>query len=116
MLIGDYQHAGIELSDSAVQRRQLLARLRPPHDDLSAADIPIVKRVHRLSVFQHDIVCDINNVVDRTDAHGAQAFPHPFGRRGNFDIPDHAGSIAGAQFRIRRLHIQKFRQAAAAAA
>ena len=86
------------------------------HDNFSAPYIPIVKGVHGLTVLQHHIVGDIHDVVDGPNPHSAQAFPHPFGRRGNFDVSDHPGGVPGAQLRIRRLHIQKFRQAAAAAA
>ena len=49
-------------------------------DDLAAAHGVQVKGVHRLAHFQHDIVGNIDNVVDRTNARLVQRFTHPQGR------------------------------------
>ena len=59
--------------------------------------------MHRLAVFDHDIICDINDIVDWADARRTQTLAHPLGAGRNLDIAYHAGRIARAQ--IVRLHI-----------
>ena len=42
------------------------------HDDLAGRYIAVIKGVHGLAVFQHDVVGDVHDVVDGTHAVGAQ--------------------------------------------
>ena len=78
-VVCDDEHVGIELAQVAVERGECFAVLRTADDYLAALDIAIVKSVHRLAVFHHDIVCDINNVVNGTHAHCTQTLTHPLG-------------------------------------
>ena len=55
-----------------------------------------VERVHRLAVLEHDIVRDVDDVVDGTDAAGAEPLSHPAGRRGHTDVLDDGAGIAVA--------------------
>ena len=60
----------------------------------------IIERMHRLSVFQHDIVRDIDNIVNRTHAGCAQSHAQPKRRGRNFHVFDHARAVTEAFFRI----------------
>ena len=46
---------------------------------MSALNIAEVKSVHRLAVFQHYIVCDVDEVVDRTNTACTESLSHPAG-------------------------------------
>ena len=65
--------------------------------------------MHGLAIFQHDVVGDIHNIVDRTHPAGAEAFPHPLGGGADFHVPYHPGGVAGAEVRVRGLHVQALR-------
>ena len=107
---------GVELADLAVQGSELLALGGPADDDLAALHIAVVKGVHGLAIFQHNIVCDVHDVVDGPDSHGAQPLPHPLGGGGDLHVADHPGGVPGAQLRIRGLYIQKVTENALGAA
>ncbi len=66
-------------------------------DNLPALNKFMVKCVHRLAVLQHDIVGDVNNVIDRADTGSTQALAHPPRGRLNFDIFDHPRDVARAE-------------------
>ena len=71
VLVGNDQHSGSQLPGYAVQGDQLLACCALPDHDLPGGDIAIVERVHGLAVFQHDVVGDVDNIIDGADAIGA---------------------------------------------
>ena len=54
--------------------------------DLMICDHIQIIGMHRLTIFFHDIVCDIYQVVDRADAVGSQTSLHPFRGRTDFYI------------------------------
>ena len=60
--------------------------------------------MHGLAIFLHDIVGDINQVVNGTDTAGSQPSLHPLGRRGDFDIGTYPCTVAGAQIGILYLY------------
>ena len=95
--VGDDEHFRGQRTRDAVERHDGFTRLGVAHNDFAAFHILIIERVHRLAVFQHNIVCDIDDIVDRTHAAGAQALAHPARRRFDFDIFDHARRVARAQ-------------------
>ena len=64
--------------------------------------------MHGLTIFQHHIVCDVNDIVDRTDAVGAQALTQPLGRGANFDIGDHSCAVSVAEIIRWDFHVQHF--------
>ena len=115
-LVGDDQHGVGEVSDVAVQGGELLAVLRPADDDLAALHIAVVKGVHGLAVFQHDVVGDVHDVVDGPHPGGPQPLPHPQGRGADLYVPHHPGGVPGAQVRGGGLHVQQLGQDAGAAA
>ena len=67
----------------------------------------IIKGVHRLAIFQHNIVCDINNIVDGTHAVITQTAAHPSGGGLNFDVFYHFCSVAGAKVCVGYFHLEK---------
>ncbi len=106
-IIGDYEDVGVELSDIAVERRELLALICTANYDPAALDVAIVKRVHRLAVLHHDIVCDIDDVVYRSYAHCAQSLAHPLRRGCDLYVAHHACGISRAEVGCRGLDRQK---------
>ena len=62
--------------------------------------------MHRLAVFQHQIVGDVHDIVDRTYSQSAEAFPHPTGRGLYPDVFDNTGTVNGAQLGSLDFYIQ----------
>ena len=106
VFVGNDQHTGLQTADGAVQGGQGFALLSFPDDDLLVGDVAVVKGVHGLAVLQHNIVGDIHNVVDGTNAVGTQALPQPLGGGADLHIGHHPGGVAVAQIFRRNLHIQ----------
>ena len=50
-----------------------------PNDDALAADLVIIKRVQRLTPFEHDVVGHVHDVVDRPQARRDEALAQPLG-------------------------------------
>ena len=110
--VGNHQHAGLQITDIAVQSGEGLIGLRFPDYDFAGGNIPVVKSVHGLAIFQHHIVGDIHNVVNGADAVGSEALPQPLGGGGNLDIGHHPGGVAVAEGFRRHFHIQLFEDGA----
>ena len=72
IFVGDDQHTGLQIAHATVQGGQGLAVLGFPHHDLAGGNIAVIKGVHGLAVFQHDVVGDVHDVIDGTHAVGAQ--------------------------------------------
>ena len=62
--------------------------------------------MHRLTIFQHDIVGDVHKVVDWTHTACTQPFPHPARRWSNLYIFDDTSCIAWALFLVLDFHLQ----------
>ena len=78
----------------------------PAEATVILAEFQEVKGMHGLAILQHDVVGDVHDVVDGTDAGGAQTVTHPAGRGLDADILGHGGRITGAQVGIADLHGQ----------
>ena len=100
----------------AVERPEGFALPGTADDDLSVVQAGIVERVHRLTVFEHDVVRDVHNVVDRPHAGRAQTAAHPLRRGGDFDILHHTRGVARAKLGVFDLHGELFVNVAVAAA
>ena len=72
--------------------------------------------MHRLAILDHDVVRDVDDIVDRADACRAKTLPHPLGTGRNFDVFHHAGRVPQAKIVCRDLDIEKVSQAAFRAA
>ncbi len=77
LLVSDYQHFRAESYLGAVENRYLLSLLSVSDVYPAALYIAQVERMHRVAVFQHNKVCDINEIVDGTHAARFQPFSHP---------------------------------------
>ena len=106
ILIGNDQHTGLQGPLGALQGGHGLALPGFPNHDLAGGDIAVVKGVHRLAVFQHDIIGNVHDVVDGPDAVGTQTLPHPLGRGADLHVGDHPGGVAVAQILCLYFHIQ----------
>ena len=98
--VGDDQHIPRQGMLLIVQRFHDLAFMSAADNDLMTLDIAQIIRVHRLSGFQHNEVGDIDDVVDAADTGASQALLHPFGRRADPEVLNHAADIAGAEVKI----------------
>ena len=115
MLIADAEHARRQLALVAVERLNGLALARGAYDDVAAFDAAEVKSVHRLTVLEHDVVGNINDVVDRAHAAVAQSLAHPARGRRNLDVFHHARGVARAEVAVLDVNVDDLRDAAAAA-
>ncbi len=97
--VADHENVVIEFSLLIIERCEGFAVLCPADADFRACERVIVIGVHRLAVLEHDIIRDINEIVDWTDAAVAKAFLHPLRRRCDFYIRAYTGNIAAAQVR-----------------
>ena len=61
--------------------------------------------MHRLAILEHDIVGDIDNVIDRPNTSSIQALTQPSRRGLNLDVLDNLCRIARAQLRL--LHLNR---------
>ena len=68
--------------------------------------------MHRLAILDHDVVRDVDDVVDRADACRAKTLPHPLGTGRNFDVFHHAGRVPQTKIVRRDLHVKKVCQIA----
>ena len=97
LLVADAEHIRREPARRAVERLDGLALARGAHDDLLAADAREIEGVHGLAVLEHDIVCDVDDIVDRAHAAVAQALAHPRRGRADLDVAHHARGVARAE-------------------
>ena len=56
--------------------------------------------MHRLSVFFHYIICNINQIVDRADTYRSQTSLHPFWRWSDLNVLYDPCTVSWAKFRI----------------
>ena len=84
----------------AVQGHELFLIFCTLYANLLSADVFIVKGVHGLSEFQHHIVCDIYEVIDRANAGSPETNLHPRGRRRKTHIFNKTRSITTAKLAV----------------
>ena len=97
--ITDGNHSRGQLTLLAIEGNKLFALFCTAHNQSVACNLVCIISMHRLAKLQHNIVGNVNYVADGAHAAGTQTALHPFGRRHDFDILQHAGSKAGAQLR-----------------
>ena len=115
-IVRDNENVGVELPDVSVERCKLLALGGAANDDPAALDVAIVECVHRLAVFHHDIVCDINDVVYRPYAHCAQSLAHPLRGGSDLNVAHHARGVSRAEIGGRSFNRKKLGENAFCAA
>ena len=97
--VRDDQHLGSEHALLAVERREFFSRDGATNDDLSAAKFTRVEGVQRLTGFEHHIVADVDDVIDRTEADGGEARLEPRGARANLNAGNNVCGVEWAVFR-----------------
>ena len=101
--VRDHQRLAVQRAGDAIEGHQRLTRRGPADDEPVGGDPVVIKRVHRLPEFEHDIVRDVDDVVDRPDARGLQPPLDLVGGRPDAHALDHPGREPGAALRIRDL-------------
>ena len=104
VVVADGEHFVAQVVIHAVQSLDGLTVAGTADNNAAIGQALVVERMHRLAVLEHNIVGDINDVVDRTNAAGVQTLAHPRRRRLDLDILDNAGSVARAQVGILNLN------------
>ena len=99
-LSADGEHLVAQVVIHAVQSLDGLTVAGTADNNAAIGQALVVERMHRLAVLEHNIVGDINDVVDRTNAAGVQTLAHPRRRRLDLDVLDDAGRVARAQVGI----------------
>ncbi len=67
-IVGDHDHFFIELVGSMVDRDKLLFRAGRTHDDFISADLRKIKCVQRLTALHHDVIRNVDHIVDAANA------------------------------------------------
>src|SRR5579884_1656479 len=98
--IGNEQHISRQLALYIVERCKLLALLSTTHDDVMLAYQIIVERVQRLTKLQHDIVGNVNDIVDGAHTCRQESPPHPTWGWTNLDVTDDTRSVTRTQVRV----------------
>ena len=101
--VADDEIIGAEGKLLFVERRDLLPLFRAAHDDLSAADLVRVERVHGLPHFQKDEIGDVHDGGDGAQPRQRQPAAHPGGRLAPLHVLHVMTDIAGAE--VGRLHL-----------
>ena len=98
-VIGDQQHVGGQLALDAVQSLHRLAPARPSHHDATLQRL-VVEGVKGLPRFEHDVIGNVHDIVDRALAGVLQTPLHPRQRGLDGDVLDQGSRVAGAQLGI----------------
>ena len=80
-----------------------LAVLGIADDYFVTPDIVVVKGVHRLSRFKHNVVGNINYVINRSHTRGGNSLFHPVGGFLYAQIFNHPADISGAEVEVANL-------------
>ena len=100
VVVADGEHLVAQVVIYAVKSLDGLAVAGAADNDAAVGQALVVESVHRLAVLEHNVVGNINDVIDRTDAAGVQTLAHPRRRRLDLDILDDAGGVARAQIGV----------------
>ena len=84
--VGDDERAVGKDPVDAVERAQRLASSCRPRDEEAAAEHGVVVRVQRLTELEHDVVGDVDDVVDRPHARRHEPCLHPSGRGSDANV------------------------------
>ena len=105
--VGNHKHGGVKASHLSVQCCNGFALFCVSYNNMAVLDGFDGECMHRLSHFNHHIVCDINDIVDGAYTCHAQSFSHPSGRRPDFYILYHSCNVSGAKGRVLNRYLYK---------
>ena len=94
--VGDDEHTGGKGALFFVEGGDFFALGSVTDDDLAVGEFSGVEGVHGLAVFEHHVVSDIDDVVDRTEPDGGETLLHPVGGRLDGDAGDDGGGVERA--------------------
>ena len=77
----------------AVKRLDFFAVFSLSHNDFRTADMLRRKSVKRLPVLHQNVICDVNNIVNRAQSNAFQIFFKPFGTFRDFHALYAGGSV-----------------------
>src|SRR6185369_6844325 len=102
LFVGNQQHFARERAVLVVERLEFFLIGGATNDDggliiLAFGDEMIVERMQRLADFEHDVVGDVDNVVDAADADLFQSGPQPIRAGPDLYAFDDAGGVAGTK-------------------
>ena len=97
VVVADGEHLVAQVMIYAVKGLDGLTVAGAADNDAAVGQALVVESVHRLTVLEHNVVGNINDVIDWTDAAGVQTLAHPRRGRLDLDILDNAGGVARAQ-------------------
>ncbi len=100
----------VELERPAVEILQCLAPFRLANDDPAAADRSEIEGVDGLGRGEEHVVRDVDDVVDRPEAHGFDPALQLVGRRADRDVPDDEAAITGAKAFVQDLDVGDLRR------
>ena len=107
--VGDHEIGRVELAQLAVERANLLPRLRPPDDDPALGEPAAIERVQRAAEREHHVVGDVDRVRDRPLAGGRQPRLHPLGRGADPRVVEEPADVARAARRVVHAHLYRLR-------
>ncbi len=96
----DHQHLVVQRSFGTVKGDKFFTVVCRVDNNLFAGKAFDVKRVHRLTVFEHDEVGDIDDIVDRTHARVDQSSLQPPRGILHLDVLDDSGHVSSAERRL----------------
>ena len=97
LCVGDDEHGRLKGAFCAVERFQRLIGTGGAHDDGVVAHLTEVESVEGLTVFQHDIVGDVHDVVDGAQACLFECVLHPTWGLGDLGAVYERGGVAEAE-------------------
>ena len=97
LAVGNGQHIAGKFAFFFVQCMEGFTLGSPAHDYFLIYESIVVERVQGLSVLQHDVVGDIDDVVYGALVAGDESLLQPGRRFGYFDAGNKAGAVPGAQ-------------------
>ena len=107
-LVSNHQHVIGQCECFPIKKHQLLAIIRHPYIDCPDQLIT-VECVHRLPEFQHDVVGNIHNCINRTNTTSTQTLDHPNRRWAtDINILDHTTDVTWTALWRRQIHIVRF--------
>ena len=98
--VGDHEVGRRELALVAVERADLLPRLRAADDDPALREERAVERVQRRAEREHDVVRDVDDVRDRAHAGGEEPRLQPGRRRADAGVAEDPADVARAALEV----------------
>ena len=89
VIVGDHRHGGLQRVFLAVERGYFLAVFGEAHGDV-AGDLRDIEDMQRPRKIERDVICDIDQGRDRTQADRAQAVLQPLRAGAVLDAPERA--------------------------